>query len=248
VTVGTVEAGKFTAIAYRECAVVWQTLTMTTSPHTVAAFDLDGTLTEGGSVVKWLRHVGRAGSVTPALARHAPELLWGALRSGPSADEAKEKLFRAVLKGQSLDHVERRSADFATTHLATDPRQHVIQRLRWHLDNGHHVVVVSASPEIYVKLIASELGAHHAIGTRLAVDPRGVLTGGYLGRNCRGAEKSRRLAEWIEQQAFTERPEIYAYGNSRGDRRLLSAADHPFDVGKLGRLGALRAYPRLSAD
>jgi len=212
----------------------------------VAAFDLDGTLTEGGSVVKWLRHVGRRASVTPAMMHHAPELLWGALRSGTSADDAKEKLFRDVLKGQSLEHVTAASADFARHHLTTDARPHVVGRLTWHLDQGHHVVIVSASPEIYVAMIAESLGAHHAIGTRLAVDPRGQLTGGYLGRNCRGAEKMRRLQEWIDAQGFATPPEIFAYGNSRGDRRLLAGAHHPYDVGKLGRFGALRAYPRFS--
>jgi phosphoserine phosphatase len=58
----------------------------------------------------------------------------------------------------------------------------------------------------------------------------------------------RRLSEWIEQRDYVVAPEIYAYGNSRGDRRLLKGADHPYDVGKLGRLGTLRKYPRLPAD
>jgi phosphoserine phosphatase len=55
----------------------------------------------------------------------------------------------------------------------------------------------------------------------------------------------RRLSEWIDQQGFTDPPVIYAYGNSRGDRRLLKGASHPYDVGKLGPFGALRQYPRL---
>ena len=41
---------------------------------------------------------------------------------------------------------------------------------------------------------------------------------------------------------------LYAYGNSRGDRRLLAGATHPFDAGKMGRWGALRAYPRLKDE
>jgi len=92
------------------------------------------------------------------------------------------------------------------------------------------------------------LHATGGLGTRLAVDPRGRLTGGYLGKNCRGTEKMRRLNEWIAQRDYATPPEIYAYGNSRGDRRMLSGATYPFNVGKLGWLGSLRRYPRLKAD
>jgi phosphatidylglycerophosphatase C len=96
-----------------------------------------------------------------------------------------------------------------------------------------------------VEVVAEALGAKGAIGTRLAVDARGKLTGSYLGQNCRGTEKMRRLSEWISEQDYSGEPVIYAYGNSRGDRRLLGGATHPFDVGRLGVVGALRKYPRL---
>ena len=39
---------------------------------------------------------------------------------------------------------------------------------------------------------------------------------------------------------------LWAYGNSRGDLRLLNAADHGVDAGKLGPLGRLRRFPRLA--
>jgi hypothetical protein len=43
-----------------------------------------------------------------------------------------------------------------------------------------------------------------------------------------------------------EQPVLWAYGNSRGDLRLLNAADHGVDVGKLGPVGRLRRFPRLA--
>ncbi|HEY7931064.1 MAG TPA: HAD-IB family hydrolase [Acidimicrobiales bacterium] len=211
----------------------------------VAAFDLDGTLTEGGSVFKWLRTLAGPRAAYAAALRLALPLTIGALRSGYRADQAKERLFRALLAGRSLDDVTVISRDFALAHLASHGRAPVLARLRWHLAQGHNVVIVSASPQIYVDVIVEALGVDAGIGTRLATDARGHLSGGYLGRNCRGSEKLRRLREWIEQRDFPGDPVLYAYGNSRGDRRLLRAATHPFDVGKLGRLGALRAFPRL---
>ncbi len=216
---------------------------MSERPVPVAAFDLDGTLTEGGSVFKWLRAVSGSKPWRAAVWRLWP-LAWGALRSGTAADTAKESLFAACLRGRARTDVAKASAAFATRHVTRKSREKYVERLAWHLAEGHRVVIVSASPEIYVTVVAELLGAHGAIGTRLATDPLDRLTGGYLGLNCRGDEKRRRLAEWITTNA-DDGAEIYAYGNSRGDRKMLASATHPFNAGHLGRLGALRQFPRL---
>jgi HAD superfamily hydrolase (TIGR01490 family) len=213
----------------------------------VAAFDLDGSLTEGGSVWRWLRYLAGTGAVLRAAIPLSIPLMIGALRSGQWADHAKERLFGTLLIGRDVDEVLDESRTFALAHLERRGRAKVLDRLAWHKGEGHDVVVVSASPQIYVDVIAEALGAQGAIGTRLAVDPLNQLTGSFLGRNCRGSEKMRRLNEWIEQRHYDELPIIYAYGNSRGDRRLLKGATHPYDVGKLGRFGSLRRYPRLRA-
>ncbi len=226
---------------------IWETRGMTTSP-TVAAFDLDGTLTEGGSVFHWLRFLAGDGAVAKAALPLLVPLTIGAIRSGHWADDAKERLFVSVLRGRPLDEVTEASRRFILDHLAHEGRDLVIGRLRWHVAQGHEVVLVSASPQIYVDILTREFGITGGLGTRLAVDDEGRLTGRYLGKNCRGTEKMRRLREWIEARGYESAPTIYAYGNSRGDRRLLAGATHPFDCGKLGRFGALRQYPRLSSS
>ncbi len=214
----------------------------------VAAFDLDGTLTEGGSVFHWLRFIAGDSTVARAALPLLIPLTVGAVRSGRWADAAKERLFRAVLAGRDLDEVTRASREFILHHLADEGRAAVLARLEWHRDQGHDVVLVSASPQIYVDILVDEFRIAGGLGTRLAVDDRGRLTGSYLGKNCRGTEKMRRLNEWIAARHYATAPVIFAYGNSRGDRRLLAGATHPFDAGKMGRWGALRAYPRLSDE
>lgn len=221
-------------------------MTESTAP-TVAAFDLDGTLTEGGSVFLWLRHVAGSARTYRAAASLLVPLAVGALRSGAAADNAKERLFKKLLAGRDLDTLLGESRDFVLEHVATKARELSVRRLNWHREQGHDVVVVSASPELYVNVVAEYFGAQGALGTRLAVDPLGDLTGGYLGKNCRGTEKMRRLSEWVDARGYDVEPIVYAYGNSRGDRRMLKGATHPYNVGKLGRLGALRRYPRLKS-
>ncbi|MGH3733323.1 MAG: HAD-IB family hydrolase [Acidimicrobiales bacterium] len=215
------------------------------SGATVAAFDLDGTLSEGGSVFKWLRFLRGDRATFFAAATLALPLLVGALRSGHWADRAKERLFRKLLLGEESDDVRAASRIFAISHFEKHGRSWVIERLKWHLDQGHDVVIVSASPQIYVDVVIDLFHTTGGLGTRLAVDARGKLTGSYLGKNCRGKEKLRRLNEWIVERHGEITPVLYAYGNSRGDRRMLQGATFPFDAGRLGPLGALRHFPRL---
>ncbi len=213
----------------------------------VAAFDLDGTLSDGGSVFKWLRFLCGSRATYFAAARLAVPLAIGAIRSGPWADNAKERLFGRLLAGRPFKEVRESSRAFATAHFERHARKDVIARLTWHLEEGHDVVIVSASPQIYVEVVAERLGVDGALGTRLALDARGRLSGSYLGRNCRGKEKLRRLNEWIESR-HPDGVTLYAYGNSRGDRRMLRAATYPFDAGRLGPFGALRHFPRLATS
>lgn len=214
----------------------------------VAAFDLDGTLTEGGSVFHWLRFLAGDATVARAALPLLVPLCVGAIRSGHHADTAKERLFESLLAGRDLVEVRAASRVFIRHHLQEEGRREVIARLNWHRDEGHDVVLVSASPQIYVDVLVEDFQIAGGLGTRLAVDPLGRLTGRYEGKNCRGSEKMRRLNEWIDGRGYSQAPVIYAYGNSRGDRRLLAGATHPFDAGKMGRWGALRRYPRLTDE
>jgi len=219
-----------------------------TSSPIVAAFDLDGTLTRGGSVFHWLRYLAGDTAVFQAAASLAIPLTIGAIRSGQWADSAKERLFHLVLAGRPEDVVRERSRLFIIDHLEHEGRPNVLARLHWHVDQGHDVVLVSASPQLYVDVLVEVLGVAGGLGTRLALDPQGNLTGSYLGKNCRGSEKMKRLSQWISSRSFESPPIIYAYGNSRGDRKMLAGADFPFDCGRIGRLGALRNFPRLKAN
>ncbi|MDA8076907.1 MAG: HAD-IB family hydrolase [Actinomycetota bacterium] len=211
----------------------------------VAAFDFDGTLTYGGSVLRFLVRVRGAVPVTLAVLRDLPRLAQAAIVGGTASDDAKEALFMRLLAGFPAAELDRIGAEFADTHLRRRLRPDTRERLEWHRAQGHHVVVVSASPECYVRPAAALLGADAALATRLAIGGD-LLTGRYEGRNCRGAEKYARLMAWLRSEGLAiAEPVLWAYGNSRGDRRLLEAADHGVDAGRLGRLGRLRRFPRL---
>ena len=91
--------------------------------------------------------------------------------------------------------------------------------------HGHAVLLASASLDSYLL----PLGVDGVICTRLERGADGKLTGRLDGANCRGAEKARRVREWLQEHDLTG-AELWAYGDSKGDDELLALADHPLRV------------------
>jgi phosphatidylglycerophosphatase C len=228
----------------------------------IAAFDFDGTLTTGGSVWQFL--VTMVGPVRVALAagRLVVKLARAAVFGGSAADEAKEALFRRTLAGLSLEEIAPRADAFGLAHYRSRARTDVRARLEWHRSQGHRLVLVSASPELYVRAAGRDLGVEDVVATRLEVGPDGLLTGRYDGRNCRGTQKLARLEQWMRSSILApdtgdganashagpngDRPFLWAYGNSTGDVPMLAAADVGVDAGRLGRVGRLHRFTRLA--
>lgn len=214
----------------------------------VAAFDLDGTLTRGGSVLPFLAYVRGVPAVLRAAVPLLPFFAYAAVVSGPSADRTKERLFTKLLGGLTSEELIQRGIAFAHHHLSRRLRHDTAARLYWHRQAGHQVVVVSASPDVYVAPLAGNLGASGVVATHLEVDGSGYLTGRYKGSNCRGRQKVDRLEAWLAEQPYGRAiTALWAYGNSRGDLALLERADFGIDAGRLGRLGRLRRFPTLKS-
>jgi phosphatidylglycerophosphatase C len=218
------------------------------APPVVAAFDFDGTLTRGGSVWPFLVALRGRRRVVLATAVLAGRLAVAAVLGGRFADGVKEALFRRTLAGIPAEELDTRAAAFGLAHYRRRARADVRRRLEWHRAQGHRLIIVSASLESYLVPVGRELGVDAVVATRLAVGPEGDLTGYYDGANCRGDEKLARVRRWMAQTtgATAITPVLWAYGNSNGDLQLLRGADVGVDVGRLGRLGALRSFPRLT--
>ncbi len=190
-------------------------------PFVVAAFDFDGTLTKRDSLLPFLAAVRGPVAVSVAMSRLAPRLaLMAAGRA--DRDDTKERLIRHLLTGFSSDELHAAGARYAD-HLATRLRPDIVERLDWHRDAGHELVLISASPAVYLEPLGAQLGFAVVLATRLAVGPNASLTGRLDGGNCRGPEKVTRLQAWLGSR---EASEIWAYGDNAGDEDLLAFADH----------------------
>ena len=189
----------------------------------LAVFDFDGTLTRWGSLPWFLWHVSSPGVFVWNATVLFPTLLQyalGTLDNGP----AKERVLGQFLGGRSVEEIRSIAESFAAETIPSLLDPEAMGRLRWHQEQGHTTVLASASPELYVRPWAEAEGFDEAVGTRLEAEG-GIFTGQFATPNCHGPEKPRRLeAAGFDPGSVT----VYAYGNSRGDHKLLEMADHGF--------------------
>ena len=189
----------------------------------VAAFDFDGTIARRDSLGPFLARVAGLGGLTRALEMHTPRIAAVALGRA-DRNTTKEAVMTSVLGGRTAGSISGAGRAYAD-HLWERQkfRPEMLERLRWHRDAGHEIVIVSASLDSYLTPLAPRLGVDHVISTSLEVDDHGLVTGRLVGGNVRGPEKASRLRAWLGDGPV----ELWAYGDSSGDNELLAMADHP---------------------
>ncbi|MGH9076652.1 MAG: HAD-IB family hydrolase [Acidimicrobiales bacterium] len=195
----------------------------------VAAFDFDGTLVAGDSLMPFLATLLGRRRAASVVAGAGPAMARAYRRSG--RDGAKAVLLGRALAGLPAARVAAAGAGFGAD-LAVRIRPPMARRLAWHRDQGHRVLVVSASLAAYLEPFGERAGIDEVIATRLEEGPGGTLTGRLLGPNVRGPEKAARLAAAVATWSGRSAVELWAYGNSAGDRQMLAMADHPLLVGR----------------
>ena len=191
----------------------------------MAAFDFDGTITRRDTLVPFLRQVAGHRGFGAAFVAALP-----ALRAAERREAYKAAVLHRILGGlRAADlHAEARAYG---SDLSSRFRPEIVDRIRWHQDEGHEVVIVSASLRAYLDPVVEHLGLDGVCAVELEVDDEGLLTGHMVGANCRGPEKVRRLTDWLGGETPAR---LWAYGNSSGDRELLAAAQEPTWIGRRG--------------
>jgi phosphatidylglycerophosphatase C len=187
----------------------------------VALFDLDGTLTWRDTLLPFLlgfmqRHplrLFRLWRLPFALYCYWSDRDRGALKS---------RVIRMVMGGASRQVLEAWAESFVS---ALKPRRKfrplALAILETHRAAGDHLVLLSASPDLYVDHIGRMLGFERTLCTEL-VWSGDRLDGHLKTQNRRGEEKLRCL-DWLREQ-YRDLP-IIAYGNSASDLDHMRHAD-----------------------
>ncbi len=196
--------------------------------NVVALFDFDGTVTQRDSLLPFLWQLFGPLKLAGYAILMSPLLLGYLLRIIPNGI-AKERLLGRMLGGMAMSRLHAEAQRFASETLPRIVRAESAERIAWHQEQGHRVIIVSASLELYLKPWAEALGVVDVLATRLR-EEQGRAVAGFDGVNCFGEAKAQRVKEYLGDMAEIE---VYAYGDSRGDTQMLAMADHAYYRGEL---------------
>ncbi|HTQ37074.1 MAG TPA: HAD family hydrolase [Steroidobacteraceae bacterium] len=204
----------------------------------LALFDLDGTLTRGDTFRQFVpRLLARHPARWPRALLLPPPVLAYALRLiGRGA--LKGAVLRRLFRGLPRATVEGYARRYAAAVVPAQMYPEAVAVLRAHLAAGDHVVVMSASPDLYVPEIGRLLDVHEIHCTRIRW--RGERLDGDLdGPNLRDHQKALMLAAL--RAAHPGLP-VIAYGNSAADLEHMALCEEGVYVN-----GSARMRRRLAA-
>lgn len=185
---------------------------------TVAAFDVDDTLTVRDCVVPFMRSVAGTGRLMKVMLSNVGETIQHVRQR--DRDALKAKFVSGIFSGRNAREIESLGIQFASKVADGWLRSDVAARMRWHQEQGHVVILVSASLGSYLHPLGDLLEVDAVLCTELE-EVDGVLTGKLEGKNCRGEEKASRIQKWCEGAGIDVEDLVYAYGDSSGDVQML---------------------------
>jgi phosphatidylglycerophosphatase C len=193
----------------------------------IALFDLDGTLTRRDTLFPYLVGFGvRRPLRLLRLFARLPGALFHYAFSGRDRGQLKEALITASLQGVTRAEIARWNDRFVPRLLDKGMLPQALRQAATHRARGDYLVLMSASPDLYVPAIARALGFNETICTAVRWDGMS-LNGELLTPNRHGEEKLNCVLALRQRHADVP---ITAYGNSASDLPHLGACEHPYLV------------------
>lgn len=174
-------------------------------------YDFDGTIYNGDSTVDFFLY---ALTQNPSVLLHLPKQMWGFVLY------ATKRIDKTKLKEYFFSFLFAVNAE-GLTESFWNQNQHKI--FDWYLkQQNEDDIIISASPKFLLQPICNRLGIHHLIASE--VDSK---TGVFMGENCCGQEKVKRLQDEYNVTYIDN-----FYSDSHSDLPLAKIADKTFLVDK----------------
>lgn len=195
------------------------------TPTAFAFFDFDDTLAKGDSIFPFLLYCIKRGLAPKAQLFKAAAgfLRW---KIQPSSDRAVKEMTLSFIKGRTVEEMDAIARDFfrdVQQKFFFEDAAPELFRLR---EQGAKIVVVSASSDLYMKVLPEFLPVDAVISTVCeTLDGR---YSGKIGKNCKGEEKVRRINAWLQAQGLSiDKAKSAGYGDSPSDAPMLLLTSKP---------------------
>ncbi|MEE4348592.1 MAG: HAD-IB family hydrolase [Pacificimonas sp.] len=217
----------------------------------ISIFDMDRTITAGGTYSQWLTHWIR--TEAPARALLLPlSGLFGAAYLARLVDRGRLKtLNQAVLMGSRVDPDRAAAAAkaFADAVVPAGCFKGAVERIKAEKADGRRVMLATASYGFYVNAVAARLKAEDVIATEVERAPNGDLLARLDGENCYGAAKLRKIEAYFADRGIDrDAAHVRFFSDHDSDAPVMDWADEAFAVnGKkpMRTLAALRGWEQI---
>lgn len=190
----------------------------------LAFFDFDGTLCKKDSFTGFIFSVLKKRHIIWRGLKILPWITAYYLKIYP-AHRMRPKLYLAMFKDSDAEEILQLAQDYAQQlMLKLNPK--LLEQLRQHQELGHEVVLVSASLDLYLKPVCRYLNID-LICSEVELKA-GKMTGFYQTPDCSNEQKKNRV---LEKYNLDDYAEIYAYGNSEEDEKMLRLTTYSYMVG-----------------
>jgi HAD superfamily hydrolase (TIGR01490 family) len=212
----------------------------------LALFDLDNTLLNGDSDHAWGLHLCAIGAVDAADHRSRHEQYYKDYVAGVLDINEFLEFQLKPLAENSTDVLKQWREDYLTQQIEPMIEHSAIALINQHREQGHDLVVITATNSFITKPIAERLG----IPTLIATEPEsinGQFTGKVNGTPCFQSGKVEKLTDWISKNKYNL-TNSWFYSDSYNDLPLLLEVDNPVVTNpdeKLATVASEKGWPVL---
>lgn len=188
----------------------------------IAFFDFDGTITTKDTLLEFIRYSKGSFRFLLGFLINSPYLFAYKLKI-ISNQRAKEKVLQYFFNNMPVSHFNTLCNQFSVEKLPALIRPGAIEAIKKLQAQNCLVVIVSASPENWIRKWAKELNLA-LIATQLE-EIELTITGKIFGVNCYGIEKVNRI---LKEYPLTEYTVTAAFGDTNGDIPMLNLAKNKY--------------------
>ncbi|MDA3885547.1 MAG: HAD-IB family phosphatase [Candidatus Delongbacteria bacterium] len=195
---------------------------MTEVSNKIVFSDFDGTITRKDSYIRSLFYystIFRICNSLPGLVFNLIKYFLGKI----SRDDMKEYSYGKFYSGVETSYIANKNEKYIKK---IKFNKKVVKLLETLKEDGFKIVLVTASPDIYIGYFAKVLGYDGYICTKVE-EKDGKLTGKLSGMNCNNEEKVKRIKE---SEYYSENSQIITLGNSKGDHAMLGLSNEYYYV------------------